>query len=338
MTVKLVIIGGVAGGATAAARARRLDEKAEIILLERGEYISFANCGLPYYIGQVIDDREDLLVTTPEEFSQRYNIDIRVLSEAVSIDRTAKQVEIKNIQTGDVYIERYDKLILSPGAEPVKPPIEGINLDGVFTLRNIPDTDRITTFIDTKNPESAVIVGGGFISLELAENLVHRGIKVIIVEMLNQVMAPLDPEVAKIVHDHLTEKGISCNLNSRVKSISKNDDGLMIATDNGLEIECDFVVLAVGVRPESKLAGDAGISVGESGGILVDKTLRTSDSDILAVGDAIEVIDYVSGSPVMIPLAGPANKQGRIAADNAMGRQSVYKGALGTSASKLFEL
>ncbi len=338
MSIKLLIIGGVAGGATAAARARRLDENAEIIIFERGEHISFANCGLPYYIGGVIKKRDRLMVTTIKDFESRYNIGIRNFSEIVSIDRENKEVKVKNIMTGEIYRETYDRVILSPGAEPLKPPIEGINLDNIFTLRSIPDTDSIKALVDSKKPESAVIVGGGFIGLEMAENLVERDVKTTIVEMLSQVMPPIDIEMAAIVHSHLKSKGVSLELENGVKGFAQKGDRLNVSTAKGIDIECDMAIMSAGVRPESALAKQAGLETGERDGIKVDAGMRTSDPDIFAVGDAVEITEFVSGTPAMIPLAGPANKQGRIAADNALGRESVYSGTMGTSVAKVFDL
>jgi len=338
MSVKIIIIGGVAGGATAAARARRLNEQAEIILFERGEFISFANCGLPYFIGEKIEDRDELLVTTVKDFTARYAIDIRNFTEVVSIDRKNKQVKAKKIITGESYSEPYDKIILSPGAEPIRPPLEGIDIDNIFTVRNIPDSDRIKSIIDSKEVESAVIVGGGFIGLEMAENLVERRVKVTVVEMLNQVISPIDIEMASIVHAHLIEKGVHLELGNRVKAFSQNGAGLIVSTASGADIACDIVILSIGIRPESGLAKEAGLALNERGGIIVDSEMKTSDPDIYAVGDAVEITDFVSGKPVMIPLAGPANKQGRIAADNAHGRNSEFKGALGTAVVKVFDL
>ncbi len=337
MKTKLVIVGGVAGGATAAARARRLNENAEITLFERGEFISFANCGLPYYIGQVIKERDDLLVTTAEAFSDRYQIDIRPFSEVTGINRDNKQVSVQNHQTNKTYNVSYDKLILSPGAEPFKPPVSGIDLDNIFTLRNIPDTDRIKAFIDKNHPQTAVVVGGGFIGLEMAENLVYRNINVTVIEMLNQVMAPIDIEMARLVQNCLEEKKITCDMENSVTSFSKKGDQIQVYTKNGNNIVCDMVIMSAGIRPENRLAKDAGLKIGQRGGIIVDSTMRTSDPHIYAVGDAVEVKDYVTGIPVMMPLAGPANKQGRIAADNALGRKSLFRGTLGTSILKLFE-
>jgi len=335
---KLVIIGGVAGGATAAARARRLNERAEIILFERGEYISFANCGLPYYIGDVIKKRDALFVTTAEQFRQRYNIDIRSNTEVTRIDRKKKQVEVSEIGTGKTYTEPYDKIILSPGAEPFKPPLKGIDLENIFTLRNIPDTDRIKAWVDRNGARSAVVVGGGYIGVEMAENLARRGVKTTIIEMLDQILPPLDREMAAIVQAHLTEKGIDCVLGTGVSAFSKSRQGIAVQTEAGQKILCDVVILSAGVRPESQLARQAGLETGEGGAIKVDAAMRTSDPDIYAVGDAVEVRDYVTGLPVVTPLAGPANKQGRIAADNAMGRKSLFRGTLGTSVLKAFEM
>ncbi|MFH1487686.1 MAG: FAD-dependent oxidoreductase [Pseudomonadota bacterium] len=338
MSRKLLIIGGVAGGATAAARARRLDEQAEIIIFERGEHISFANCGLPYYIGGVIKERKDLLVTTPEAFKARYHIDIRTFSEVLRIDRAGREVEVKNLVTGEFYRESYDRIILSPGAEPVKPPIEGIEMDKIFNLRNIPDSDRIKAYVDRVGPDSAVIVGAGFIGLEMAENLVEKGIKTVIVEKLEQVMGSLDYEMAAFVHAHLKEKGVVCRLGCGVTAFSKKGDRIIVSTDKGAEISCELVILSIGIRPENRLAREAGLEIGRRGGIKVNALMMTSDPDIFAVGDAVEVRDYVTGIPTMTALAGPANKQGRIAADNAMGRKSIFKGTLGTSVVKIFEM
>lgn len=338
MTTKLIIIGGVAGGATAAARARRLDERAEIIIFERGEHISFANCGLPYYIGGVIKERDDLLVTTPEAFKARYKVDIRVFSEVLAIDRKKRKVEVKNTLTGEVYREGFDKIILSPGAEPVKPPIEGIDLENIFNLRNIPDSDRIKAYVDMKRPKSAVVVGAGFIGLEMAENLVERGVKTTIVEMMDQVMASLDYEMAAMVHAHLKGKGVDCRLGFGVTAFSKKGENLIVSTDRGGEILCDMVILSIGVKPENRLAREAGLEVNQRGSIKVNAMMMTSDPDIFAVGDAVEVRDYVTGLSTMTALAGPANKQGRIAADNAMGRTSLFKGTLGTSVVKVFDM
>jgi NADPH-dependent 2,4-dienoyl-CoA reductase/sulfur reductase-like enzyme/rhodanese-related sulfurtransferase len=336
--VKLLIIGGVAGGATAAARARRLDEHAEIIVFERGEHISFANCGLPYYIGQVIKKRDSLLVTTKDAFSQRYNIEVRNFSEVIAIDRSRKIVKIKDLRKGGSYEESYDKIILSPGAEPLRPPIEGIEQDNIFNLKNIPDSDRIKSYLDKKRPRAAVIVGGGFIGLEMAENLVRRGVETTIIEMLDQVMAPLDFEMAALVQAHLKEKGVRCVLGTGVTSFSNKEGHLVVMTGDGKHYESDLVILSIGIRPENQLAREAGLEIGKKGGIRVDASMRTSDPDIFAVGDAVEVKDLITGQPTVTALAGPANKQGRIAADNALGRKSLFKGTLGTAVVKVFDL
>jgi NADPH-dependent 2,4-dienoyl-CoA reductase/sulfur reductase-like enzyme/rhodanese-related sulfurtransferase len=338
MGIKLVIVGGVAGGATAAARARRVSEDAEIVVFERGEYISFANCGLPYYIGNVIKRRAHLLLATPEEFKKTYNIDVRIFSEVIGINPKEKTVEIKNTATGKKYREAYDKLILSPGAEPIKPPLEGIELENIFNLRNIPDSDRIKKIVDERNPQCAVVVGGGFIGLEMAENLTERGVKTTIVEMLDQVMPSLDYEMATLIHDHLEAKNVELELENGVKSFSKANDQILVTTQKGREIACDLVLLSVGIRPENSLAKQAILKIGPTGGIAVDDTMRTSDPDIYAVGDAVEVRDIVTGFPILTALAGPANKQARIAADNALGRKTIFTGTLGTSVVKVFDM
>jgi len=338
MGIKLVIVGGVAGGATAAARARRVSEDAEIVVFERGEYISFANCGLPYYIGNVIKKRDHLLLATPEEFKQRYNIDVRIFSEVVGINPKEKTVEIKNTITREKYLEGYDKLILSPGAEPIKPPLAGIELGNIFHLRNVPDSDRIKKIVDDRNPQCAVVVGGGFIGLEMAENLTERGVKTTIVEMLDQVMPSLDYEMATLIHDHLKSKNVELMLENGVKSFSKANDRVIVSTQKWHEIECDLVLLSVGIRPENSLAKQADLKIGPTGGIVVDDTMKTSDPNIYAVGDAVEVRDIVTGFPTLTALAGPANKQARIAADNALGRKTIFTGTLGTSVVKVFDM
>lgn len=337
MTKKVIIIGGVAGGATAAARLRRISEDIEIILIERGEHISFANCGLPYYIGETIKDRSKLLVQTVKGMSERFNLDIRNLSEALRIDPENKIVTIKNLQTGEVYEESYDKLLLSPGARPIIPPIPGLNENEVlFTLRNIPDTDKIKHYVDSNYPKKAVVIGGGFIGIEMAENLVDRGIEVTIIEMANQIMAPIDFEMASILHTHLKEKGVRLILENGVQSFA--DQGKKVILSDGAEIETDMTILSIGVRPENELAKTAELELGERGGIIVNEYLQTSNKDIYAVGDAVEVVDYMSGTKAMIPLAGPANRQGRIAANNMMGKNEKYQGTLGTSIAKVFDL
>ena len=335
---KIIIVGGVAGGATAAARLRRIDENAEIVLFERGEYISFANCGLPYYIGEVIEQREKLLVQTVEGMSQRFNLDIRNLTEVVAINRDQKIISAKNLTTGETYEEAYDKLILSPGASPLVPKFPGLDeADNVFTLRNIPDTDKIKDFVDIKKPSHTIVVGGGFIGLEMAENLVERGVKVTIVEMANQVMAPIDIEMAAIVQQHLVEKGVELLLEDGVNSIE--DGGKALVLSSGKRLETEMIILSIGVRPENQLAVASGLAVGERGGIKVNEYLQTSDENIYAIGDAIEVVDYINENPAMIPLAGPANRQGRIVANNVVkGNKEKYPGTLGTSVAKIFDL
>ncbi|NMD68941.1 CoA-disulfide reductase [Bacillus sp. DNRA2] len=337
MTKKVIIVGGVAGGATAAAKLRRISEDVEIILVERGEYISFANCGLPYYIGETIKDRSKLLVQTVEGMSARFNMDIRNLSEVLSIDPENKKVTIKNLTTNEQYEESYDKLLLSPGAKPIVPPIPGLEEnESLFTLRNIPDTDKIKAYVDEQKPQKAVVIGGGFIGIEMAENLVDRGIEVTIVEMANQIMAPIDFEMASILHRHLQEKGVRLVLENGVKSFAKK--GKMVLLSDGTEIETDMTILSIGVRPENELAKAAGLELGDRGGIIVNEYLQTSNEDIFAVGDAVEIVDYISGTKAMIPLAGPANRQGRIAASNMMGKKEEYQGTLGTSIAKVFDL
>lgn len=337
MTKKVIIVGGVAGGATAAARLRRISEEVEIILIERGEYISFANCGLPYYIGETIKDRDKLFVQTVEGMSNRFQLDIRNLSEVININPETKTITIRNLQTGEIYEETYDKLLLSPGAKPIVPPIPGINENKiVFTLRNIPDTDRIKSYVDEQKPKKAVVVGGGFIGIEMTENLVERGIEVTLIEMANQVMAPIDYEMASILHTHLQEKGVKLILENGVKEFI--DQGKKVILSDNTIIETDITILSIGVRPENELAKSAGLALGERGGIIVNEYMQTSNEDIYAVGDAIEVVDYINSMKTMIPLAGPANRQGRIAANNIMGKEEKYRGTLGTAIAKVFDL
>ncbi|MBD8069853.1 CoA-disulfide reductase [Bacillus sp. PS06] len=337
MNKKIIIVGGVAGGATTAARLRRLDETSTIVLFEKGEHISFANCGLPYYIGETIKDRSKLLVQTVDSMSKKFNLDIRNLSEVIKINRKEKTVTVKNVLTNEIYKETFDTLVLSPGAKPVIPPIPGINeASTIFTLRNIPDTDNIKSFVDEHNPLQAVVIGGGFIGLEMAENLVDRGLSVTLIEMANQVMAPLDYEMASIVHQHLLDKGVHLILEDGVKSFEEKGKRLILSS--GKEIQTDLTILSIGVKPESQLALEADLEVGERGGIIVNQYLQTNDPDIYALGDAIEVIDYINGEPTMIPLAGPANRQGRIVANNIYGKKESYKGTLGTGIAKVFDL
>lgn len=336
MNKKVIIVGGVAGGASAAARLRRLNENLEIIMFEKGEYISFANCGLPYYIGETINDRSKLIVQTVEAMSSKFNLDIRNLSEVISIDRDRKIVFVKDHKTGETYEESYDTLMLSPGANPIKPPIPGINeCDNLFTLRNIPDTDKIKSYIDSNRPNRAIVIGGGFIGIEMAENLHQRGIEVTLVEASDQVMAPLDVEMVSVIHEHLVSKGVQLILGDGVKSFENK--GKKVVLTSGREIDTDLIMLSIGVKPETKLAKDAGLKLNDRGAIVVDDHMKTSDKDIYAIGDAIEVIDFVNKKPTMIPLAWPANRQGRLVADNICGRDVRYKGTLGSSVAKVFD-
>ena len=335
--MNVIIIGGVAGGASAAARLRRLDESAAIILLERGEHVSFANCGLPYYIGGEIRQKRALTVQTPESLKSRLNLDVRTGQEAVAIDPVKKQVEIVDRKSGDRYWEPYDKLILSPGAEPVRPALPGADDERVFTLRNIPDAERIDTYIKGQNPRRALIVGGGSIGLELAENLTRAGLQVTIAEMAGHVMASLDPEMAPEIHRHLEDKGIRLLLEHGVRAIVPHPDHLQVEMDGG-KLDTDMIIFTIGVRPESTLAGIAGLAVSERGAILTDEHMRTSDADIYAVGDAVAVRQPVTGQPAYIPLAGPANKQGRIAADHIAGISRTYGGTQGSAIVKIFDL
>lgn len=331
--MKTIIIGGVAGGASAAARLRRLDEHAEITILERGEFVSFANCGLPYYIGGEITDREDLTLQSPESFKSRFNIDVRVFNEAVRINPDEKNVIVKNITTGEKYSLKYDNLILSPGAEPIKPNIKGINANNVFTLRNIPDTFKIKSYIENEKPKTAVVVGGGYIGVEMAENLAKAGLDVSIVELADHLIAPLDFDMASDVHRYIKEKGIKLYLNNGITAIESDK----ILLQEG-EIRADMVIMSVGVRPETTVAQDCGIKTNTKGSIIVDSSMRTNIPGIYAVGDAVEVENFITKSPAFIPLAGPANKQGRIAADNISGIDSKYTGTLGSAVLKLFDM
>lgn len=337
MSKKVLIVGGVAGGASAAARLRRLDEEAEIIIFERGEHISYANCGLPYYVSGVINEREALLVSKPEAMRSRFRIDVRIFSEVTRIFPEEKAVEVQE-SNGKVYRESYDQLILSPGAAPVRPPIPGIDDIDALVVRNVTDIDQIKRFIDEQQPKTAAVVGGGFIGLEMAENLHARGVETTIIEMSDQVMAPLDFEMAAILHEHIFNKGINLILEDGVKSFAKKDNGALITLQSGGEVQADLTIMAIGVKPEIKLAKEAGLTIGELGGIKVDERLQTSDPNIYAVGDVIEVKHLVTGQAALLPLAGPANKQGRIVADVIAGRDSQYKGTQGTAIAKVFDL
>lgn len=336
--MKVVIVGGVAGGATAAARLRRLNENAEIIMIERSGYVSYANCGLPYYIGGTITDRSKLTLQTPESFRNRFGIDARVRQEVVSIDRTARTVTVRRLDDGAEYVESYDKLILSPGARPVTPDLPGIDAERLFTLRTVEDTYRIAEFIERERPRRAVVVGAGFIGLEMAENLRDRGLDVTVVQRGEHVIPVFDADMASLLHNHLRENGVDLLLKADVAGFSEDAGGITTALADGRSLEGDLVILSIGVAPESALARDAGLELGLRGGIKVDAAMRTSDPDIYAVGDAVEVTNVVTGSPALIALAGPANKQGRIAADNICGRASEFAGSQGSSVLKLFEL
>ena len=334
--MKVVIVGGVAGGASAAARLRRLDESAEIIMFERGEFISFANCGLPYYIGGEITKKSALTLQTPQSFNARFNVDVRVNSEVTSIDPKAKTVTVRSKDRGE-YTESYDKLILSPGAAPIRPPMEGADNARVFTLRNIPDTIKIREYVEEEFPESAVVVGGGYIGVEMAENLKNAGLAVTIVELADHVIAPLDYDMACDVHRYLKEKGVGLILQNGVQAIKEEGGKLRLTLNNG-EIDTDMVIMAVGVRPDTVLAKEAGLELNKRGAIVVNEHMLTSDPDIYAVGDAVEVTDFVTGEKAYIPLAGPANKQGRIAADNICGIPTTYKNTQGSAVLKIFDM
>jgi CoA-disulfide reductase len=334
---KTIIIGGVAGGASTATRLRRLDEKREIIMVERGEYISFANCGLPYYIGGVIQSRDALIVESVEDMQNRFNIDVRNFSEVRHINPKEKTITIENLKTKETYEETYDNIVISTGAFPVKPPIPGIqDAKNLYTLRNIPDMDHIKSYINDEKPKKATVIGGGFIGIEMAENLHHLGMDVTLVEMADQVMGPVDIEMAEIVHQHIREKNVNLILSDGVKSFK--NQGKMIELSSGKVIETDLIIFSIGVRPENKIAKEAGLETGKFGGVIVNEHLQTSDESIYAIGDVIEVKDFVTGDATMIPLAGPANKQGRIVADNLCGINTSYKGSMGTSVAKVFDL
>ncbi|MEA4894969.1 MAG: FAD-dependent oxidoreductase [Oscillospiraceae bacterium] len=335
---KILIIGGVAGGASCAARLRRLDEKSEIIMFERGEYISYANCGLPYHVGNVIKSRDALLLQTPAAMQAKFNIDVRVKNEVVSIDRANKNVTVKRADTNETYTESYDTLVISTGSSPLRPPIPGIDSPRIQTLWTVPDTDRIRSFIQVNGAKSAAVIGGGFIGLEMAENLRELGLEVSIIEMLDQVMAPLDYEMAQLLHENITRNGVELHLGDGVSSFSDMGDEVDITLKSGRSVSAELVILAIGVRPNGELAKSAELEMNARGGIVVDEYLKTSDPDIYAVGDVIEVEDFIDKSRTMIPLAGPANKQGRIAANNIAGAHEKYEGTLGTAVAKVFDL
>lgn len=337
MSKKIIIVGGVAGGASTAARLRRLDEDAEIIMLEKGDYISFANCGLPYYIGNKIKLREKLIVQTPESMMERFNLDVRINNEVLEVDAKNNTVNIKN-KNGDTYKETYDYLVLSPGAKPMRPPIEGIESKRILTLKNIPDTDRIKKAIDSKAIKTAVVIGGGFIGIEMAENLKEKGIDVTLVEAANHILAPFDSDMSVIAEKEMETNGVNLILGDGVKSFKDNTKNTEIALTSGLKLNTDLIILSIGVTPDTAFIKNSGIDFGKRGHILVNKNMKTNIDNIYAVGDAVEVIDFVNGQNTAVALAGPANKQGRIAADNISGKVSQFNGAQGTSILKVFDL
>jgi NADPH-dependent 2,4-dienoyl-CoA reductase/sulfur reductase-like enzyme/rhodanese-related sulfurtransferase len=334
--MKLLIIGGVAGGASAAARARRLSEDSHIILFERGPDVSFANCGLPYYLGGEIAERGKLLIVTPERLRTRLNLDVRVRTSVERIDRAAKKVHVRDLASGQEYEETYDKLILAPGAAPLSPPLPGIDLPGIFTLRNLQDVDRIKGRID-QGVKQAVVIGAGFIGLEMVENFIRRGIATTVVELQDQVLPPFDKEMTTPIAQELETKGVSLLLGQSAEAFEAATDGLIVRLKSGQRLSAQLIVLGVGVRPENKLAVEAGLEVGPRGGIRVNEHLQTSDPDIYAVGDAIEIKDFVTGNPTQVPLAGPANRQGRIAAGHIFGRAARYRGTQGTAIVRVFD-
>jgi NADPH-dependent 2,4-dienoyl-CoA reductase/sulfur reductase-like enzyme/rhodanese-related sulfurtransferase len=334
--MKLLIVGGVAGGASAAARARRLSEEAEIIVFERGPDVSFANCGLPYYVGGEIADRDKLLVTTPQRLRSRFKLDVRTRSVVEAINRATKTVRVRDLASGRIYEESYDKLILAPGAAPLRPPIPGLDLPGIYTLRNLQDVDRIKEAVD-RGIRQAVVVGAGFIGLELVENFVRRGVAVTVVELQDQVMPPFDKEMTTPIRESLTAHGVTVLLGQSAAGFEQGPDGLVVRLKSGECLAAPLVILGVGVRPENTLAVEAGLAVGPRGGIRVNEQLQTSDPDIYAVGDVIEVTDFVTGEPSQVPLAGPANRQGRLAADHIFGRDVRYRGTQGTAIVGVFD-
>jgi NADPH-dependent 2,4-dienoyl-CoA reductase/sulfur reductase-like enzyme len=337
--MRYIIVGGVAGGASTAARLRRLDEHAEIVLFEKGSYISYANCGLPYYIGDVITDRNKLFVQTAASFKERFNIDARVMNEVTAIFPDQKMVQVKDLKTGIDYELSYDKLVLSPGAEPIRPPLEGINSEGIFTLRNVPDTDKIKAYVSKFPNGKAVIIGAGFIGLEMAENLHHLGMHVSIIEMGAQILAPVDFPIAAIAQQHIRSKGVDLQLNSAVTGFERNENGLKVFMKDAQPLDADVVILSIGVKPDTRLATAAGLTLGNARGILVNDYLQTSNEDIYAVGDAIEFVNPITHNSMPTYLAGPANKQGRICANNmVLGNKNKYNGSINTAIVKIFDL
>lgn len=337
--MKYIIVGAVAGGASTAARLRRLDEHAEIVIFEKGEFISYANCGLPYYIGDVIKDRNALFVQTTSAFNRRFNIDVRTMTEVTSIDASTKRVTAFNQITGKEYVESYDKLVLSPGAEPIKPPLPGITNEGIFTLRNVTDTDYIKAFVNQKQVKKAVIIGAGFIGLEMAENLHDIGLDVSVIEMGNQILAPFDFPIAALVQEHIRTKGVSLYLNSSVTAFEKNDGKLKVILKSDDVLDADIVIMSIGVKPDTRLAIKAGLKIGDAKGIWVNEFLQTSNADIYAVGDAIEFTNPITNQSMNTYLAGPANKQGRICANNVvLGNKQTYNGAINTAIVKVFDM
>lgn len=338
MAKKVLIIGGVAGGASCAARLRRLDENAEIVMFEKGEFISFANCGLPYHIGGVIAERDKLLLQTPESFNARFNVDVRVNNEVVAIDRENKEVKVVSHTNGKEYTESYDTLVISTGSRPIVPPISGVDSDKVKSLWNIPDMDKIIEYLDDTRATSAVVVGGGFIGVEMAENLKHAGLDVTLIEMQNQILPPIDYDMAQIAHKHMVDNDVKLLLGDGVKSFEDVSDGVVVTTNSGKKIETDLVILSIGIRPNSEIAVEAGLEVNARKGIVIDDSLKTNDDSIYAIGDVVEVTDFVSSEKAMIPLAGPANKMGRMVADNIAGMNRKYNGTQGSSVAKVFDL
>lgn len=341
MGKRVLIVGGVAGGASCAARLRRLDESAEIVIFDRGPFVSFANCGLPYFVGKVIADQRKLLVASSDLFRDRFNIQVHTRHEVTAIDRTRRSVRVRDLEStgeGGERDEKYDALVLSPGAAPIRPPLPGIDLPGIFAVRTIPDSVRIRTWIEERRPRRALVVGGGFIGLEMAENLAHRGMEVTILEKLPQVMPPIDPEMAYWVQEHLAARGVTVRLGDGVAGFEADGEALAVLTESGVRVPTDLVILSIGVRPEVELARQCDLALGPRGGILVDDTMRTADAHIWAVGDAVEVRDVLTGQELIVPLAGPANRQGRIAAESIAGRQRLFRGVQATAVVGVFGL